>query len=87
MSEPVTRLLDLFDALPEPDKQSAVAEILRRRSLGEADIPPAGLDALAGELLAPPSRSKTLADLLAGITPDNLHGEWLTGPPVGAEQL
>ena len=50
MSEPVSRLLDLFDALPEPDKQSAVTEILRRRPQGKADLPIAGLDALAGEL-------------------------------------
>lgn len=52
MSEPVSRLLDLFDTLPEPDKQTAVAEIIRRRPAGEADIPEAGLDALAGELFA-----------------------------------
>lgn len=52
MSETVTHLLDLFDALPEPDKQSAVAEILRRRPVGEADIPAAGLNALADELFS-----------------------------------
>jgi hypothetical protein len=52
LSEPVRRLLDLFDALPESDKQSAVAEILRRTPAGAADIPDAGLDALAGELFA-----------------------------------
>ena len=52
MSERVSHLLDLFDALPEPDKRSAVVEILRRSSPGEADIPPSGHDALAGELFA-----------------------------------
>ena len=52
MSEPVIRLLDLFDALPEPDKQSAVAEILLRRPVGQADVSADGLDALAGELFA-----------------------------------
>ncbi len=52
MSEPVSRLLDLFDALPELDKQSAVTEILRRAPQGEANVPAAGLDALAGELFA-----------------------------------
>lgn len=52
MSESVTHLFDLFDALPEADKQAAVAEILRRCPLGEADIPAEGLDALAGELFA-----------------------------------
>lgn len=52
MSELVTRLLDQFDALPEPDKRSAVAGILSRRPAGEADIPPSGHDALADELFA-----------------------------------
>jgi hypothetical protein len=52
MSEPVTQLLHLFDALPEPEKQSAVAEILRRRPSGHADLSSDGLDALAGELFA-----------------------------------
>lgn len=52
MSEPVLRLLELFDALPEPDKRSAVIAILRRSPPGEGDIPDAGLDDLAGELFA-----------------------------------
>jgi hypothetical protein len=52
MSEPVRHLLQLFDALPEPDKRSAVVEILRRAPVGEDDIPVTGLDELAGELFA-----------------------------------
>lgn len=52
MSEPVRHLLDLFDTLPEPDKQSAVAAILLRRPSGEADISDDGFDLLAGELFA-----------------------------------
>ncbi|NLC55229.1 MAG: AbrB/MazE/SpoVT family DNA-binding domain-containing protein [Armatimonadetes bacterium] len=28
----------------------------------------------------------SLDELLAGITDDNLHGEWHTGPAVGAEE-
>lgn len=32
----------------------------------------------------PPSR--TLEDLLEGITPESLHGEWQTGPAVGREE-
>lgn len=52
MSERVSKLLDLFDALPEPDKHSAVVEILRRSPPGEADIPASGYDALADELFA-----------------------------------
>lgn len=30
-------------------------------------------------------KKKTLAQLVAGITPENLHGEWDTGPDVGKE--
>jgi antitoxin component of MazEF toxin-antitoxin module len=30
-------------------------------------------------------KKKTLAQLLAGVTPENLHGEWDTGPDVGGE--
>jgi antitoxin component of MazEF toxin-antitoxin module len=30
-------------------------------------------------------KKKTLAELVAGITPENLHGEWDTGPDVGRE--
>ncbi|MFO0930508.1 MAG: hypothetical protein U0736_26345 [Gemmataceae bacterium] len=32
-------------------------------------------------------KKKTLAQLVAEITPENLHGEWDTGPAVGGEQL
>jgi antitoxin component of MazEF toxin-antitoxin module len=32
-------------------------------------------------------KKKTLAQLVAGITPENLHGEWDTGPAVGREVL
>lgn len=32
-------------------------------------------------------KKKTLAQLVAGITPENLHGEWDTGSPVGREVL
>lgn len=30
-------------------------------------------------------KKKSLAELVAQITPDNLHGEWDTGRPVGRE--
>jgi hypothetical protein len=30
-------------------------------------------------------KKKTLAQLVAGITPENLHDEWDTGPDVGKE--
>lgn len=32
-------------------------------------------------------KKKSLAELVAGITPENLHGEWDTGPAVGKEAL
>lgn len=35
--------------------------------------------------LAAVRNSPTLEDLLAGVTPENLHGEVDTGPPVGVE--
>ena len=31
-------------------------------------------------VLLPPT-----AELLAGVTPENLHAEWANGPPLGAE--
>jgi hypothetical protein len=64
MSEPVRHLLDLFDTLPEPDKQSAVAAILLRRPSGEADIPEDGLDSLAGELFAALDSACAAAELV-----------------------
>jgi antitoxin component of MazEF toxin-antitoxin module len=30
-------------------------------------------------------KKKTLSQLVADITPENLHGEWDTGPDVGKE--
>ena len=40
-----------------------------------------------GRLVVGLSGPATLAELLAGITPENLHGEWAAGPPVGRELL
>lgn len=48
---PVRQLLDLFDALPDPDKRAAAAEILRRLP-GDDDLTPADHDALADDLFA-----------------------------------
>ena len=36
-------------------------------------------------VISPVSEKPTLEELLAGITPENLHGEWETGPDVGRE--
>lgn len=48
---------------------------------------PAEIELSGGRLVVRPSGPATLADLLAGITPENLHGEWASGPPAGAEML
>lgn len=41
---------------------------------------------VAGQLIITPAKRKpTLAELLSGISPENLHVEWETGPAVGAE--
>lgn len=48
---------------------------------------PAELEEANGRLVVRPTGPATLAELLAGITPENIHGEWAPGPPVGAEQL
>ena len=54
---------------------------------GIVDGGPADLELAAGRLVARPAGPQTLAELLAGITPENLHGEWAPGPPAGAEIL
>lgn len=51
MSAPVQQLLDLFDALPEPDQREAAAEIVRRLPDG-GDLADGDLDTLADELFA-----------------------------------
>ena len=52
-----------------------------------AEDTPVELSLIDGKLviqpLAPPS--PTLDELLAGVTDENLHGEWDTGPAVGRE--
>jgi antitoxin MazE len=48
---------------------------------------PAELELTDGRLVVRAGGLATLAELLAGITPENLHPEWADGPPVGAELL
>ena len=48
---------------------------------------PVDLEWADGRLIVRPGGSATLAELLAGVTPDNLHSEWAVGPPAGAELL
>lgn len=40
-----------------------------------------------GLIIIQPIRENTLAELVAGITRDNLHGETDMGPPLGNEAL
>jgi antitoxin MazE len=48
---------------------------------------PAELEWGDGRLVVRAGSPATLAELLAGITPENLHEEWAAGPPDGAELL
>jgi len=41
----------------------------------------------AGQLVVRTSGPLTLADMLAGITSENLHDEWASGLPAGKELL
>jgi hypothetical protein len=52
MSDRVQQLIASFDALPEPDKREAAAEILRRVPRPEGDLSAGTLDELADELFA-----------------------------------
>ena len=45
------------------------------------------IELTSGRLVIRLGNPETLAQILAGITPENLHGEWTTGSPVGAELL
>ena len=59
--------------------------VAARAGLREGE--PADIEVADGRLVVRPAGPATLAELLAGITPDNLHGEWAAGPPAGAELL
>ena len=48
---------------------------------------PVDLEVTSGRLVVRPASPATLEELLAGITPENLHSEWAAGPPTGAELL
>ena len=59
--------------------------IAKRIGLREGES--AELDVIENRLVVRPVGPTTLAELLAGITPENIHPEWDTGPPVGRELL
>jgi len=48
---------------------------------------PVELSLVKGKLIIQSVREEplTLKELLRGVTDENLHGEWDTGPPVGKE--
>ena len=55
--------------------------------IGLADETVIDLDLVDGRLVirAPVPTPPTLEELLRKITPENIHGEWETGPAVGDE--
>ena len=55
--------------------------------IGIRDGEPADLEVTGGRLVVRATASGTLAELLAKVTPNNLHGEWAAGSPAGAEML
>ena len=48
---------------------------------------PVDLELTAGRLELRPRNPVALEDLMAQVTPENLHGEWAKGPPIGSEIL
>ena len=54
---------------------------------GLAEDIPVELSLVDGKVVVSPvvGDQPTLAELLGGIRPSNLHGEWETGPAVGRE--
>ena len=52
MSEPVRHPLELFDALPEPEKRSSLLELLRRGTSDTGGVSATTFDALADDLFA-----------------------------------
>jgi len=53
---------------------------------GLAEDAPVEMAIVSGNIvISPPKRTRTLAELLAGVTPENLHSEWDTGPALGGE--
>ena len=56
--------------------------------IGLRDGGPVEMELAGGQLIVVrPDGPATLAELLSGITPENLHEEWATGPSVGWELL
>jgi antitoxin MazE len=54
---------------------------------GLRDGAPAELEVTEGRLVVRSHQYNSLAEVLAAITPENMHPECDSGPPVGAELL
>jgi antitoxin MazE len=54
---------------------------------GLRDGGPVEIELTGNRLVIRPTGPATLAELLSGLTPDNLHEEWAAGPPTGIELL
>jgi hypothetical protein len=50
MSDVARQLLAVFDALPEAEREAAIAELLTRHPVGASDLPDVALVELADEL-------------------------------------
>jgi antitoxin component of MazEF toxin-antitoxin module len=55
--------------------------------VGLRDGGPAEIELTGDRLVIRLAGPATLAELLAGLTHDNLHEEWAAGPPTGVELL
>ncbi len=61
------------------------SSIIKTVGFSEGDY--ARLSIEGGNIVISPKTGYRLDDLLAGITPDNLHTEEKTGPEIGAEKV
>ena len=68
-----------------PDGLAVIVPTSLANQAGLHDGLPVVLEFAGGNLVVRPKSSPTLDELLARITPENLHGEWADGPPAGAE--
>jgi antitoxin MazE len=73
-----TRVEKCHDGLAVIVPESLAAEA------GLHDGDSADLEFADGHLVIRLGGPATLAELLAGITPENIHGEWADGPPAGS---
>ena len=61
------------------------ADLAARAGLRQGEV--AEVELAGGRLVVGPPGGESLAELVARITPENLHVAWPDGPPVGRELL